>query len=254
LNRSDNRQLVPGRLGVKGLRFPVKVRTKSGELQSSIATVDVQARMPSEIDWQGFNESGLMLADEKEGIDVRRFRPVLEKMQSKLGAASVKVKIKFPYFREKAAPVSGAVSSMDYDCSFSGILDTSGNWELVVGVQVPVSTVCPCSKEISEHGAHNQRGIVKLKFKPEGMIWLEDMLDLVEQSASCSLYALLEDEDEKYCTERAYDNPRFVEDLVREVALRLKVNRRIKWFLIEAENTESIHNHSAYAMIEMDNE
>jgi len=241
---------IPARVGVKGLRYPIKVRTRSGALLDTIAAVDVQAGLPRHSSFDELYRVGTAFTDCREGIDIRVIKPMLDKMRLELGADSVSVKIRFPYFIQKSAPVSGVQSSMDYDCSFAGMVDVDGNWNLKVALAVPVSTVCPCSKEISAFGAHNQRGLVKIKVAPLRFMWLEDLIALVEESASCSLYSVLEDEDEKFCTEKGYDNPRFVEDLVRETALRLNERSDVGWYSVEAENTESIHNHSAYAFIE----
>jgi len=253
LRENGSFSFAPDRVGLKGLHYPVRVRTRTGALLDTVATIDIQARLPRRSSSQELKEAARMLPDSLGGIDVRRFRPILEEIRRSLGAEAVKVKIKFPYFLEKQAPVSGSSSLMDYNCSFAGISESGGNWELKVGVNVPISTLCPCSKEISDQGAHSQRGSVKVKVLPSGMLWLEDLIALVEEIASSPLYGILEEADEKYCTEHSYDNPRFVEDVVREVALRLRRMDGIKWFQVEAENVESIHNHSAYAFIEMDN-
>jgi len=228
----------------------VKLRTRSGALLDTIASVDVQAGLPGRSDFDELYRVGAAFMDCRDGIDVRTIRPVLEEMRLKLGADSICVSIRFPYFIQKSAPVSGVKSSMDYDCALSGMVNSCGEWSLRVSLSVPVSTVCPCSKEISAFGAHNQRGMVRLEVAPLRLLWLEDLISLVEESASCSLYSVLEDADEKFCTEKGYDNPRFVEDLVREAALRLNRRDDVGWYSVEAENTESIHNHSAYAFIE----
>ena len=241
---------VPARVGVKDMRYPIKVRTRSGSLLDTIASVDVQAELPGNCGFDDLYKIGAAFMGCCEGIDIRIIKPMLDRMRRETGADSVSVKIKFPYFVRKSAPVSGVQSSMDYDCSLSGSVDSGDRWNLRMALTVPVSTVCPCSKEISDFGAHNQRGMVKLKVAPLRFLWFEDLIALVEESASCSLFSIVEDEDEKFCTEQGYDHPRFVEDLVREIALRLNKRPDIGWYSIEAENTESIHNHSAYALIE----
>ncbi len=173
----------------------------------------------------------------------------LEEMKKKLRAKSAHVEIEFPYFVEKKAPVTGSRGLMEYICRFYGSSDHS-DIDLCLEVNVPISTVCPCSKEISDHGAHNQRGMVRVRVRFKKLVWIEDVIRLVEDSASCDLYSILKRPDEKYVTERAYENPMFVEDVVREVATKLQADPNITWFSVEAENFESIHNHSAYAYVE----
>jgi GTP cyclohydrolase I len=169
-------------------------------------------------------------------------------MKKRLNAASAHMEISFPYFIEKEAPVSKTRGLMEYICTFKGSLNHG--MDLVVGLKVPINTLCPCSKEISKHGAHNQRGQVSLELRFKRFIWIEDIIKVVEECASSEVYSILKRADEKYVTEQAYENPMFVEDVVREVALRLDNDENITWFTVETENFESIHNHSAYAFIE----
>jgi len=158
------------------------------------------------------------------------------------------MEITFPYFIKKAAPVTGVEGLMEYKCTFKGSLNKGS--DLVIMIHVPISTLCPCSKEISDYGAHNQRGEVRLQIRFKKFVWIEDLIRLVEQSASSEVFSVLKREDEKYVTERAYDNPVFVEDIVREIACKLEKDSNITWFAVESENYESIHNHNAYAYIE----
>jgi GTP cyclohydrolase I len=182
-------------------------------------------------------------------INIRTFQKILENMKKRLDAISAHMEIEFPYFVEKKAPVSGAKSLMEYRCSFCGESNGNNN-DFLVGITVPVTTVCPCSKEISDMGAHNQRSTVKLKLRFNKFFWIEDIIRLVEESASSEIFSLLKRSDEKYVTEKAYKNPMFVEDVARNIAEKLNDSQQITWYSIEAENMESIHNHSAYAYIE----
>jgi len=181
-------------------------------------------------------------------MTVENFPVILERMKERFEAGTAHLEVEFPYFIEKEAPVSKALGLMEYKCRFSGAHGELTDF--LLEVEVPVSTLCPCSKEISEHGAHNQRGIIKVGVRFEGFVWLEDIIDIAEKSASSPVYSLLKRNDEKFLTEQAYNNPRFVEDVVREVALGLKGIDGVRWARIEAENLESIHNHSAYACLE----
>ena len=182
-------------------------------------------------------------------IHVKRIPDILKKMQQKLEADDAHIEMDFPFFLEKQAPVTKAKSLMNYTGRFNASM-RKGQLDFITGVVVPVTTLCPCSKAISARGAHNQRGDVTVQLRSKKAIWLEDIIALVEQSASSELFALLKREDEKYVTERAYDNPVFVEDLVRNVAVRLNKHPQVIWYRVEAENYESIHSHNAYAMVE----
>jgi len=182
-------------------------------------------------------------------VSLQKFSVILDNMKKHLNAASAHLEMTFPYFIEKTAPVSTSPGLMDYTCSIRGSSDADGKVDLVSEVVVPISSVCPCSMEISDHGAHNQRGEVKLSTRFKKFIWMEDMIELVESSASCDVFSVLKRVDEKSVTERAFANPKFVEDIVRDVAQKLKVDDNITWFSVSAENFESIHNHSAYASI-----
>jgi len=189
-----------------------------------------------------------VLNDHNGAISVDRVPQILDTMREKLAAETAHFAVTFSYFMEKRAPVSGASGMMEYECGFEASRGAENDF--VLSVSVPVTTLCPCSKEISLRGAHNQRGVVHLQVRFLGELWIEEMVELVEESASCDLYPVLKREDEKFVTEKAYDNPRFVEDLVREVALRLRKDPRLRWFKVQVENFESIHAHNAYACIE----
>jgi GTP cyclohydrolase I len=190
-----------------------------------------------------------VLNEIREQVNIRTFHGILEKIRAKLHAESAHIEIDFPYFIEKTAPCSGAKSLMEYRCQFSGTSNGVG-MDFIVGMVVPVTTVCPCSKEISQAGAHNQRSIVTVHVRFRKFFWIEDVIRLIEGSASGEVYSLLKRVDEKFVTEKGYENPLFVEDVVRNIAERLSCDPNFTWYSIEAENFESIHNHSAYAYIE----
>lgn len=189
-----------------------------------------------------------ILNEHSNRISLQNFSEILAEMKKRLDAESAHMEITFPYFIKKSAPVSGSEGLMEYQCTFKGSLSSVS--DLITTINVPISTLCPCSKEISEFGAHNQRGEVKLQVRFKKFIWIEDLIQLVEESASSDVFSVLKREDEKYVTERAYDNPMFVEDVVREIAQKLNADPNITWFAVETENFESIHNHNAYAYIE----
>ncbi|MEK7827481.1 MAG: GTP cyclohydrolase FolE2, partial [Thermodesulfobacteriota bacterium] len=190
-----------------------------------------------------------VLNEIREQVNIRTFHSILEKIRAKLRAESAHIEIDFPYFIEKTAPRSGAKSLMEYRCQFIGTCNGSG-MDFLVGMVVPVTTVCPCSKEISRSGAHNQRSIVTVRVRFRKFFWIEDVIKLIEKSASGEVYSLLKRVDEKFVTENGYENPMFVEDVVRNVAGRLSQDPNFTWYSVEAENFESIHNHSAYACVE----
>lgn len=237
-------------VGLKGLQAPVKVKEKGGDLQSTIATISMQASL-SEGNHDNCVETFTSILNEYlEELSVTGFSDILAKLKDALQARSVRLEMSFPYFIDKKAPVSDTHSLMEYSCCFSGgIGDDDG---FILSVTVPVTTLCPCSKEISAGGAHNQRGEVTLNVKFKDFIWVEDLIGLIEQSASCEVYALLKRPDEKYVTEKAFNNPMFVEDVVRKVAVLALADPNITWFSAGVESFESIHKHSAYAYVDSD--
>ncbi|MBK1826984.1 GTP cyclohydrolase FolE2 [Haloferula rosea] len=249
-NERDDRQLPIDRVGVKGLRFPVEVRDKDESVQRTIATVALAVDLPEH--YKGTHMSRFVEALNAHGscLDVRSMAGLPRELLERLDAGKAHVEFEFPFFRSKAAPVTGKPGLLDYEVRFEVEASKGGGLDFVVTVMVPVATLCPCSKEISDRGAHNQRGIVTYSVRSREPIWIEDLIELVERSASCELYSLLKRPDEKAVTERAYDNPVFVEDLVRNVASRSNSHDDITWYRVEAENFESIHNHQAYAVIE----
>lgn len=249
-NERDDRNLPIDRVGVKGLRFPVEVRDKDGSTQRSVATVALAVDLPEH--YKGTHMSRFVEALNAHGgcLDVRTMASLPAELLKRLDARKAHVEFEFPFFLSKPAPVTGKEGLMDYVVRFEVDAERDGSVDFVVTVQVPVATLCPCSKQISDRGAHNQRGIVTYSVRFREPVWIEDLVALVERSASCELYSLLKRPDEKAVTERAYDNPVFVEDLVRNVASRSNAHDDILWYRVEAENFESIHNHQAYAVIE----
>jgi GTP cyclohydrolase I len=250
--RADTRRIPIDKVGIKGIRHPVRVRDRSGGEQHTIATLDMFVTLPHDFKGTHMSRFVEILNDHEYEITVESFRIMLKEMTELLEAKSGYIQMSFPYFVNKAAPVSGVQSLMDYQVTLTGTMKEDSTL-MQVKVVVPVTSLCPCSKAISDYGAHNQRSHVTVEAKTEAFVWIEELIDVVESEASCELYGLLKRPDEKYVTERAYDNPKFVEDMVRDVAQRLNQDERILGYVVESENFESIHNHSAYARIESDN-
>lgn len=245
----DDRQIPIDRVGVKNLRFPILVRDKDQSTQHTIATVQLTVDLPHQHKGTHMSRFVEVLNSHGRELHVNNIRDILEQLTQRLHSDCAHVDFEFPYFIQKHAPATGAGGLLDYGAKFSATLD-HGVMDFVVTAIVGVTTLCPCSKAISVHGAHNQRGQVTLSTRSTPPLWLEDMIRLVEESASSELYSLLKRPDEKVVTERAYENPVFVEDLVRNVALRCMAIPEITYFLVEAENYESIHMHNAFARIE----
>ncbi|MCK5069182.1 MAG: GTP cyclohydrolase I FolE2 [Desulfocapsa sp.] len=235
-------------VGIKDIQIPVRIREKNGGLQNSVATVSLQVSVPGKYRESCVPTFTHVLNKYMDDLSVSNFPKLLSEVKNKLSAESARVVMSFPYFIEKKAPVSETRSLMEYDCSFTGVVGI-GN-EFILSVIVPITTLCPCSKEISEAGAHNQRAEVTLNVKFKKFIWVEDLIRMIEDCASCELWALLKRPDEKYVTERAYENPMFVEDVVRKVAVSALDNSNITWFSASVESFESIHKHSAYAYVD----
>ncbi len=235
-------------VGLRGLKTPVRVREKGGRLQHTIAEIAMRAALSEGSRDNCVEILTAVLNEHIDALSVTSFRFILSRLQDALQAKSVRLEMTFPYFIDKRAPVSDTHSLMEYSCTFSGgIGDDDG---FILAVAVPVTTLCPCSKEISAGGAHNQRAEVTLRVKFRNFIWVEDLISLVESSASCEVYALLKRPDEKYVTEKAFNNPMFVEDVVRKVAVSALADPNITWFSAGVESFESIHKHSAYAYVD----
>ncbi|MDT8384083.1 MAG: GTP cyclohydrolase FolE2 [Gammaproteobacteria bacterium] len=247
-NSQDTRQLAINKVGIKDIRHPVRIRDRTGGEQHTIANFNMYVNLPHNFKGTHMSRFVEILNQHEREISVQSFKHMLAEMTERLEAESGNIEMAFPYFVNKTAPVSGVQSLLDYDVTFIGA-SCKGKHETTLKVVVPVTSLCPCSKKISERGAHNQRSHVTVTIKTDEFVWIEDIIDVVEAMASCELYGLLKRPDEKYVTERAYDNPKFVEDMVRDVAAALNKDKRIRAYIVESENFESIHNHSAYALI-----
>ena len=247
----DARRLAIDRVGIKSIRHPVKIQEQGGGVQHTIAMFNLYVRLPQHFKGTHMSRFVSILNAHEREITVRSFQVMLREMVEKLEAQEGHIEMTFPYFIDKAAPVSGVRSLMDYEVTFTCEI-RAGQPEFSMKVLVPVTSLCPCSKEISDYGAHNQRSHVTVAATTNDFVWIEEIVAVVERQASCELYGLLKRPDEKFVTERAYDNPKFVEDMVRDVAGILNDDPRIDAYVVESENFESIHNHSAYALIERD--
>ncbi len=251
--RADTRRIPINRVGVKDVSHPVRVKDRATGEQHTIASFNMYVSLPH--DFKGTHMSRFIevLHLHEREISVDSFRAMLREMTERLEADAGHIEMSFPFFVMKRAPISGVESLMDYRATLVGE-HRDGRTELWIRIAVPVTSLCPCSKEISAYGAHNQRSHVTIAVKAVSHVWIEEIIEIAESEASCELYGILKRADEKHVTERAYDNPKFVEDIVRDVAVRLNRDERIAAYVVEAENFESIHNHSAYARIERDKE
>ncbi|ODU43322.1 MAG: GTP cyclohydrolase [Thiobacillus sp. SCN 63-374] len=248
-NTPDARRIAIDKVGIKAVRHPVKVLDKTGGVQHTIALFNMYVYLPHHFKGTHMSRFLEILNGYEREISVASFEHMLRQMVERLEARSGHIEMSFPYFINKKAPVSGVESLLDYDVTFIGEI-RDGRYLQTMKVAIPVTSLCPCSKQISRYGAHNQRSHVTLTVRANSFIWIEDVVRVAEDNASSQLYGLLKRPDEKYVTERAYDNPKFVEDMVRDVAAALDADRRIDSYVVESENFESIHNHSAYALIE----
>ncbi|THF62430.1 GTP cyclohydrolase I FolE2 [Pseudothauera nasutitermitis] len=251
-NSADSRQIAINKVGIKSIRHPVRVRDKNGGVQHTVAMFNMYVGLPHNFKGTHMSRFVEILNGNEREISVESFEPMLREMVQRLEAETGHVEMTFPYFINKSAPVSGVQSLMDYEVTFTGEIHEGGAYEFKMKVVVPVTSLCPCSKKISDYGAHNQRSHVTVTAATNAHLWIEELVRMVEDQASCELYGLLKRPDEKFVTERAYDNPKFVEDMVRDVAGLLNSEARIDAYVVESENFESIHNHSAYALIERD--
>ena len=268
-NSKDKRGIAIDKVGIKNLHYPISVLDKAKSFQHTVADINMYVDLPHYFKGTHMSRFLEVLNEHRGEISIINFPDILRKIKKVLNAGSASVEIEFPYFIEKTAPVSGKKSLMEYICYYNGTIKSKNHRHssesrnldyantrsddesvIIIGVKVPINTLCPCSKEISKYGAHNQRGIVSVSLEFDKLIWFEDIIADVESCASSPIYSLLKREDERFLTEHAYENPMFVEDVARCVAGILKKNKNIKWFRVEAENFESIHNHNAYAMIE----
>ena len=247
----DSRRLAIDKVGVKSIRHPMRIQERSGGVQHTVASFNMYVHLPHQFKGTHMSRFVEILSAHEREITVESFQVMLREMVERLEAQDGHIEMSFPYFVDKAAPVSGVRSLMDYEVTFIGELRDDEE-RFTMRVLVPVTSLCPCSKKISERGAHNQRSHVTITARLNGFVWIEEIIDLVEKQASSELYGLLKRPDEKFVTERAYDNPKFVEDMVRDVSAVLNLDERVEAYVVESENFESIHNHSAYALIEKD--
>ena len=249
-NQPDFRNISIDKVGIKGLKYPITVRDKIHGSQSTVAEINMYVDLPHQCKGTHMSRFVELLHVFRSQVSLESLTSILEDMKVTLGAKSAHVEISFPYFIEKTSPSTQSKGLMDYNCTIIGSANCEKKADIVLNVAVPVTSVCPCSKEISDYGAHNQRGEVLVSSRFHKFIWIEDIVNLVEQAASCDIFSVLKRADEKFVTEKAYDNPKFVEDIARDVAKELIEDPNITWFSVSAENFESIHNHSAYAYIE----
>ena len=249
-NQADVRGIPIQKVGVNDVHLPFLIKTKQGSFQSVLACIRLTVDLPQEYKGTHMSRFIEVLSDwRQKPVANREMEAMLRDITDRLGAQRAHIEIRFKYFIEKVAPVSGLTSLLDYDCIFEGNLSRSGPLDFILGLSVPFTSLCPCSKEISEYGAHNQRGVMKVrvKFATGRFFWIEDLVELMERQGSCPVYPLLKREDEKFVTEMAYDNPKFIEDVLRDLVLALRQSDGAVWFEVECESFESIHNHSAYA-------
>jgi GTP cyclohydrolase I len=249
--RADTRRIPIDRVGIKEIFHPVRVKDRSGGEQHTIANFSMYVHLPHNFKGTHMSRFVEILNEHEREISVESFNDMLADMTTRLNSGGGHLEMTFPYFVMKKAPVSGVQSLLDYRATLAAELK-DGKVQTWLKVLVPVTSLCPCSKQISDYGAHNQRSHLTISARIREHVWLEELIDIAEQEGSCELFGILKRPDEKWVTERAYENPKFVEDIVRDVATRLNADERIRSYVIEAENFESIHNHSAYARIERD--
>ena len=255
-NQRDERQVPIDQVGVCGLRYPIVVLDQAKEKQQTIAELSMSVSLPQEFKGTHMSRFIEILNSHRNEVTMWTLPTILHDLKKKLHAESAHIEITFPFFLERKAPVTEAAALMDYECTFKGTSNGKGD-DFILSVKVPVTSLCPCSKTISDYGAHNQRGHVTIEVRvtdneqgEPNMIWIEELIEVAEASASAPVYSLLKRADERHVTMQAYDNPVFVEDMVRNVAVRLQDEARVAWFQVNAINQESIHNHGAFARIE----
>ena len=246
-SQPDKRKITIDKVGVKGIRYPIVVQDREKGIQHSVADFNIYVELPHQRRGTHMSRFLEVLNRYHTEVFIDKLDAFLSELKTTLKADSAYIDIMFPFFVKKKAPVSRVSSLLSYDCNFNASFKDS--FELWIGVKVPVTTLCPCSKAISVYGAHNQRSEIFIKVRYREFVWLEELIQLAEKHSSCEIYPLLKRSDEKYVTEKAYNNPKFVEDVVREITLELNKDKRITGFYVEAENLESIHAHNAYALI-----
>jgi len=255
-NHRDERRMPIDKVGVCDLQYPIVVLDRKNQRQSTIAKISLSVNLPHEFKGTHMSRFIEVLNEHRGEVTMHTLPVILGQLRTRLKAESAHMEVAFPYFLERSAPASGATALMDYQCKFTGEAN-GGTADFVLSVCVPVTSLCPCSKAISDYGAHNQRGQVTIDVRTKkteealpALVWIEELIEVGESSASAPVYALLKRQDERHVTMQAFDNPVFVEDIVRNVALKLQLEERVTWFRVHALNQESIHNHNAFAEIE----
>ena len=249
-NTKDIRNIVINQVGIKDILHPINFVNRDNESHPTVANFTMTVRLPENVKGTHMSRFIEILNDGECSFGIDTFMNLVQRVADKLDSSDAQIIVDFPFFRNKKAPSSGVESLLDYKVALTGTV-VNGEPELTLKVVVPVTSLCPCSKSISKYGAHNQRSHITIEAKAAKgeIIYLEDLIDLAEEKASSELYAILKRDDEKVVTERAYENPAFVEDIVRDIAVELNANKKVNFYCLESENFESIHNHSAYALI-----
>lgn len=255
-SQNDDRRIPIDKVGVNDLRYPIIVLDRAHEIQHTVASLTLSVSLPHHFKGTHMSRFIEILNEHRGEVTMRTLPEILHAMKNRLEAESAHIEVRFPYFIERAAPATESRAMVDYECVFKG--ESNGRRDdFILGVQVPVTTLCPCSKAISDYGAHNQRGQVTIEVRSgiaknnsPHIIWIEELIEIAEDSASAPVYALLKRADERHVTMQAYDKPVFVEDVVRNAAIKLQADQRIEWFQVQAVNQESIHNHSAFAELQ----
>ena len=247
-NHIDDRNVAIEQVGVSGLRYPITVLDKRQEHQNTVATLNLSVGLPHESKGTHMSRFVEVIERHRGELTVNTIQSVLEDLRTTLDTESARIEVAFDYFLERSAPASGATALMDYHCEFTGQLNNE-KLDFILTVHVPVTSLCPCSKAISDYGAHNQRGTIRIDCRSSDIVWIEELIEVAESSASSPVYPLIKRDDERFVTMQAYDNPVFVEDMVRNVAVKLREDKRVQGFKVRAENYESIHNHNAFAEV-----
>lgn len=249
---SSARPIALSLVGINDIRYPITVVDRDGQSQRTIGTMSLGINLPKDEKGAHMSRFVEIVSEGRGTMNLAEMPKLLDIVRQRLGSSDVRVEIKFPYFLERTAPVSGAKALMDYECTYTGKSDNTGS-SYTLGVRVPVASLCPCSKAISDYGAHNQRGYVEVEVSTvslDNQIWIADLIEISENSASAPVYPILKRPDERYVTMQAYENPAFVEDIVREVAHQLIEDERVMWFSVKTTNHESIHNHNVFGQLE----
>lgn len=249
-NEKDTRNIPLNKVGVNSILYPIQVLDKENKYQHTVARINMYVNLPKEFRGTHMSRFIEVLDEHQNNMSIHNLEQILDNMKTKLDASAAHIEVRFPYFIFKKAPISKIKSFMNYDCAF--IASKEEKFDFMLEVNTPVHNLCPCSKEISDVSAHNQRGMAKVQIRMNKLVWIEEVVEISEQSASAPVYSLLKREDEKYITETAYAHPRFVEDLVRNISIELDQDQRITFYSVEAVNFESIHNHNAYASYKKD--